>query len=209
MITSEIVNAVQRQFGDESGAQITQSDIIRWINSGQRDINRKIHVLQDHRETSITAELNSYDLPSNYLSMVRVTFDNRKLDLIRLEDLDLRTTEIDSSPSGTPISYYLWDRKLYLYPPPNASGSSNLDIWYARLPVDVETLADTPDLPEEMHEDLIRYCMIQARELDSDLEGKQQAQSDYSESLEQAKHETTESPLDSYPAVRCLPGDMG
>lgn len=35
---SNVISHVTRQFGDESGAQISSEDIIRWLNDGQREI---------------------------------------------------------------------------------------------------------------------------------------------------------------------------
>lgn len=207
MNTGDIVTRVQRQFGDESGAQITRADIVRWANDGQIDIVRQTEVLQEHRETNVLTEEGSYALPENFMLMSRVTFDNNVLVERKLRDLDLGNRAIDTVSSGTPTAYYQWGRNIYLYPKPSVGGSGNLDIWYVKLPDTLIDDLDTPEIPTHMHEDLVRYCIARARELDSDYEAAQIAGAEYEGRIAQIRHELTTQPVDSYPAVRALPGD--
>lgn len=135
MNLSQIINAVQRQFGDESGAQITRSDIIRWANHGQVDIVRKTEALQIHAETDTLKDDGSYDLPTGYVRVRRVTFDGRKLERVELEELDDLVPDRDSNgESSTPVYYYMWGSRLFIYPAPARAGAGNLDVYYVKMP---------------------------------------------------------------------------
>lgn len=207
MDLGEIITRVQRSFGDESGAQITTADIIRWANDAQIDIVRKTEITNQHRETHAVSDDNTYLLPENFMYMARVTYDNRVLPQRRLQDLDLQSNAIDQTSSGTPSSYYVWDNVLHLYPTPSLSGSGNLDIWYVSHPATLVSTSDVPEIPVHMHEEIVRYCLARAKELDDDLEAAQIIMGDYETRIGQAVYELSAQPVDSYPAVRALPGD--
>lgn len=207
MNVSEIKRAVKRQFGDESGAQITDEDIVRWINDAQVDIVRKTELVNEHRESGAVSGDGTYELPSNFMAMARVTFDNRLLPQRLLRDLDLDSNGVDTVATGTPQSYYVWSNTLFLYPAPSASGSGNLDIWYVSRPTTMANDTDIPDLPVHMHEDIVRYCLVRAKELDDDYDGAKRMSEDYDSRIAQVIYESTSQPVDSYPAVRALPGD--
>lgn len=207
MNLTEIITRVQRSFGDESGAQITTADIIRWANDAQVDIVRKTGLTNQHRETDVVLDDGSYALPDNFMQMIRVTLNGKVLPNRSLHDLDLTSSEIDTAASGTPHAYYIWDNVIYLYPKPSAASVGGLDIWYVSRPATLEDVSDIPEVPIHMHEDIVRYCLARAKELDDDLEGAQVIMGDYETRLGQAVYESTSQPNDSYPAVRALPGD--
>lgn len=209
MNLGEIKTSVKRQFGDESGAQITESDITRWANDALRDIVRKVEITNQHRETAVVAGDSGYELPNNFMYMARVTYDNKLLPERKLRDLDLESKSIDTTSSGTPESYYIWNRTIYLYPAPAVGGSANLDIWYISSPAVLVGNEDIPEIPEYMHEDIVRYCLARAKELDEDYQGASLINSDYEARVMQARYEQSAQPTDTYPSVRALPGDDG
>lgn len=209
MNLAEIKTSVKRQFGDESGAQITEADITRWANDAIRDIVRKVEITNQHRETAAVAEDGSYELPDNFMYIARVTFDNRLINERKLQDLDLDSRAVDTAGSGTPESYYIWNNTLYLYPAPSRGGSGNLDIWYVSQPAALTSDTDVPEIPTYMHEDIVRYCLARAKELDEDWAASQIFDADYEARVMQARYEKSAQPTDSYPSVRTLPGDDG
>jgi len=209
MNLGEIKTSVKRQFGDESGAQITESDITRWANDALRDIVRKVEITNQHRETAVIAGDAGYELPDNFMYLARVTYDNRLLPERKLRDLDLESNAIDQTGSGTPESYYIWNRTIYLYPTPAVGGSANLDIWYVSSPAVLTVDEDVPEIPAFMHEDIVRYCLARAKELDEDWQAAALFDTDYESRMMQARYEQSAQPTDTYPSIRTLPGDDG
>lgn len=207
MNLGDIKTAVKRQFGDESGVQITESDITRWANDALVDIIRKVEITNQHRETAAISGDAGYELPSNFMYIARVTYDNRLLRERKLRDLDLQSNSVDSVGSGTPEYYYIWSNTLYLHPAPSSTGSGNLDIWYVSRPESLVSNADEPEIPDHMHEDIVRYCLARAKELDEDYEAAVLFEADYEARMMQARYESSSQPTDSYPSIRVLPGD--
>lgn len=210
MNLGEIIVRVQRQFGDESEAQITRADIIRWANDAQLDIIRKTEALQSHVETNSVKDDGSYTLPEDYIRLRRVTYDDKILSRTTLEEIDqINPTRDSGYPVGTPTHFYTWADRLWLYPPPGKNGQGNLDIYYLRRPKTLENDSDTPELPVHLHEDIVRYCFARAKELDEEDEKAQEVMADYEMRLLQSRNDIQGDQLDSYPSIRVLPGDDG
>lgn len=206
----EITTSVQRQFGDESGVQITTTDILRWINQAMIDIARKTDCVQDHKEASITSGDKSYGLPGDFINVRNVTYNGSPLRPTTMEIANIMWPQRDTiggSSSGDPEWYYIWGNVLYLYPTPASSGSGNLDIYYSRLPTVVANPTDTPEIPVGFHEDIERYCLAKAKELDDQLDEAAAIRKDYTDRVMVSKFEEENPHADSYPAVRLVPGD--
>lgn len=209
MNLGQIILAVQRMFGDTSGIQINEDDIMRWANQAQIDIARKVECIQEHITTSSIGADASYPLPENFLSAKRVTFNDAVLNPTTLEKADITwpSREVEPIPQGTPTSYFVWRNSLYLYPAPSQDQSDVLEVFYVRIPAPMFSDDDTPEIPETLHEDIIRYCLMQAKELDEDSGEATKLRVEYLDRMAESRDEAWNKYADSYPAVRLLPGD--
>jgi hypothetical protein len=204
----QIILSVQRQFGDTSGAQITVTDITRWANDAQIDIVRRTECLQIHAETNAIAADGSYYLPDDYVRLRRVTFDGVKLERVELEELDgIAGSREAGETTGSPGYFYVWGTRLWLYPAPASSGSGNLDIFYVKRPDTLENNSDIPEIPTHMHEDIVRFCLGRAKELDEEDGKAQEIMADYEARISLSRDETQNPEIDSYPSVRDIDGD--
>lgn len=212
MNLSDIIFRVQRQFGDESEIEITKADITRWANDAQVDIVRKTEVLQkDGTPIDSVVKQESYTLPNDYMSMKRVTYDGVRLHSSSLEEIDnINKNRDDEIPTGTPKWYFIWSNKLHLYPVPDKSVSAIIAFKYIHRPAAlVEGSQETLDIPIEMHEDVVRYCLARSKELDEEDGQAQAAMDDYNLRTSLASYEQQIDERDSYPSVRTLPSDYG
>lgn len=208
MDLGEIKDEVKSQSGDESGALITDADITRWVNFGQIDLVRKTDVLQEHAETDAVASDGSYTVPDDYVKLRRVTYDGQKLARTNLEELDnLHPNRDKTNPTGTPTHYYVWGRKLWVYPAPANLGVGLLDIYYVPRPAELINDSDIPEVPVTMHEDLVRYCLARAKEKDEETQDAQNIMADYENRVMLSRDESQNEEIDSYPAVRLVSGD--
>lgn len=210
MNVSELVLAVQRLFGDTAEAQVTQPDIIRWLNQGQITIARRTEVLQRHSEVNVTVGDKCYPLPADYLFVRRATFNNELMEPVAFEEIDTVVPNRDAEQSkGTPFYYYLWDDHIWLYPTPDSSGTGNLDIWYIRRPALLSGNEDEPEIPAYMHEDLVQYAVMKAKELDEDWEASSLLRQDIEQRMANSMQDAVSNQKDTYPAIRALPDDQG
>lgn len=207
MNVGDIATRVYRQFGDESGAQIDEDDVIRWVNDAQMDIVRRTEILQKESPViPVVADDDEYDPPADFMFARRITLDGYLLRRTSIEEMDAYEGNREADGiTGSPDRYYLRGLKIVLYPIPEAAG--DLVVLYVRQPVTVTGVGDIPEIPLYMHEDIVRYCLQRAKELNEDFEQAGIIGADYEQRTNKAREESQSSHGDSYPAVRLLPGD--
>lgn len=207
MNRGQIKSMVKRLFGDTTGTQITDSDIESWIALAELDIARRTKCLKKHAETDAVADDGAYALPPDCLVVERVTLDGLKLAKTQLEELD--DIHVSDTPgSGVPSYYYIWGDTLHLYPWPASAGTGNLDIFYVYKPAEMAADVDVPTVPSQYHEDIVKYCLALAKDLDEEDSQAGILRAQYEQRLVQAKDEE-QGDHQTFPAVRCLPGDYG
>ncbi|SRR6266498_611731 len=176
MNVGEIQTYIKRQFGDESGVQVTDTDILRWINSAQKQI-----VLQNEsllEETAVTNSVISqqgYSLPVDLLKLRGIQYRNATTSAyFRLKGYSLAefNEKIDgwdgAVDTGSPFCYTIYDNQILVFPIPNTVIVSAFKIYYNRKPVVVSSALDIPELPELYHDTIIKFCLQQAYEVDED-----------------------------------------
>jgi hypothetical protein len=208
MNLGQIVASVQRQFGDESGAQITRSDIVRWSNDALVDITRKTEVLQVHAETDTLKEDGSYDLPHDHIRIRRVSYRGYRLKRTELEALDEAQPLQKGQAAGSPHAFYVWGRKIWLFPKPSRDGEGKLEIYYVKMPDELVADQDVPEIPPHMHEDIVRYCLARAKELDESDEKAQEIMADYAARIALSRDEAQNPEIESYPTVRDIDSEF-
>jgi hypothetical protein len=139
MIVSELAIRVKRQFGDESSVQVTDDDIIRWVNAGVSEIARKNQLLETKANSSIIAGTADYSYPTDLLTLIAVRANT--VSLLKLSPSAIDDYVYDTSTPGCPTAYSTFGRIITLYPTPNAAGT--LTISYTAKPA---VVAETSDL---------------------------------------------------------------
>ena len=122
LTVAEISTRVKRQFGDDYGAQITDDDILRWINDAMRDIALRNNLLQIKAATAVVDGQQDYTLPSNLLTLAAIRFGTTKLQALNPQEADEFVAE--NTGEGTPQFYSVWGSTISLYPIPDAAGKT-------------------------------------------------------------------------------------
>lgn len=208
MLVSEIATRVKRQFGDEAGAQITDADIIRWVNDAQTEIAVANDLLQVSATSATTAGTQKYTVPSNLLILRAVKWKGRKIQGISMEDAD-NLMIADATPTGDPVSFWQFARQIYLYPIPSVNGTTDLSLFYTRQPVQVTATSDTPELPVQYHPRIVEYCIAQAAELDDNLAQYQMKMMQFKSGVTELKDTNEWENQDYYPSISVSPRDYG
>jgi hypothetical protein len=207
MLVSEIATRVKRQFGDEAGAQIEDADILRWVNDAMIDIARTNNLLQISATTATTAGTSEYVLPTDILSLRAIKYKNVKLNGLSMEDFDQMLIDTTTA-SGVPQAYYIYARKVTMYPAPSASGTTDLKIYYNRIPTQVTLVSDTPEVPVQYHTRIVEYCIAQAAELDDNLAQYQLKMGQFVSGVDRLKDDNTAEEDDYYPSISVAVRDM-
>lgn len=217
MIVSDIMTRIRRKFGDESAVQVTDADIIRWINDGQRRIVLKNDtLLEKTATTSSVAGQQEYTLPVDLLILKFIQYKESAatsyLKLRGLTPVEFNEYIDGWSDSGTvrgvPQVYTIFSGKIIAYPTPTASVTDGFKIYYNRTPTDVALNSDTPDLPLLYHDTLVNYCMQQAYELDEDQDSAGGESAKVAEDIDLLRGREGWTTQETYPIISVCIEDM-
>lgn len=207
MNTGDVIRRVQRIFGDNTEAQIYITDILDWINDAQLEIVRQTKCLTVKKDFDATGTAGPFALPADFLFEERVTFDGLVQVRTNLQDLDSYVTISAGVSYDVPSYYYLWQDALWLYPVPVRQGTGMLSLWYVQAPATISTQGAPLGLQLPYHEDIVRYCLMRAHELNENYTAADRTSNDLFTRLgvsrDQSQNQAT-----SYPAVRDYEGDF-
>jgi len=206
LTVQEIFTRVHRTFGDEAQAQLTQADIIRWINDAQREIAVNNNALQVKTTANSVAQQQSYSLPAGILRLHSVRYNGIAMESRTLEQMDELLGTMDQTvaqgyPTGTPQYYYVWAGQINLYPAPDTAIANGLTIYYTREPAVVANLSDTPELPDQYHNRIVEYCLARAYELDENLFAASMAEQKFSAGVAALKQDESYEAQEFYPFI--------
>lgn len=217
MIVSDVMDRVKRSFGDESGVQITDADIIRWINDAQREmVKHNETLLEKAALTSTVADQQEYTMPADLLIFRQVSYKPTgyrsfmKLKGYSFVEFNELVDGYDGTeyPTGTPNVFTIHADKLILFPIPEESISNSLKIYYNRKPTDVVNSASTLDLPDSYFEPIVKYCLTQAYEMDEDWEAAGNKNSELMSDINLLKGRGDWKQQDVYPTITVRYEDM-
>lgn len=201
MNISDIISRVKRQFGDESGVQIQDADIIRWINDAQRDIAMKHSLLQTKATSNVVASQADYTLPTDLLNLFSVRYNGARLTEFSIQEVDLDGLAANPTSTGTPDSFTYFGDLLTLYPTPATALTGGLTIFYTKQPTVVATTADSLTLPERYHNSIVQFCLQMAYELDENWQAAQVKNKEFNSDMGELRGKLEAMPEEFYPHV--------
>lgn len=217
MIVSDIIIRVRRTFGDEAAVQVTDADIIRWINDGQIEVVKHNEgALQKSDLVDIVVNLSTYTMPTDLLILrsLRYKFSSMqsfaRLRYKSLQEFDELIDGWDGSLYGTgsPQYFTVDEGRVVLFPTPDQSAIDGLKVLYNQKPVDVVNTGDAISLPLIYHNTIVKYCMWQASLLDEDHEPAMMYKSDFTDDTNLLiTRETTEATA-TYKTITVMEEDM-
>ncbi len=208
MLLSDVQLRVTRSFGDTSGVQIDNTDIARWATDAQLEIVRKTKCNEVTVTAAVVAGVALVVIP-NVLDVNRVELGGALLMFLSRNELDQRfpNRHVTGYTSDTPLWFTINETGVELFPTPVAGGT--LTVTHNRRPVDVVNPGDAFEIPPQYHEDIVIRCLHRAYELDGQWQAADRKAQEFTARVAVSAAEHRDKNDDSYPAVRCLPGDYG
>lgn len=211
-----ILLRVRRTFGDESSVQITDEDIFRWISDAQREIVMHNESVLEKTTTIDTLKgVQVYDFPSDLYVIRSVRIKARVSDAyihitgISPQEFDQYINEtMRDVILGLPSVYTTYERKIFLFPIPDADTTAGLQVLYNAKPIDVTSSVDELSLPEEYHNAIVKFCLARANELDDEPELSNNHQAQFINDVRTLSLKDKYAPKESYPRITILPEDM-
>jgi hypothetical protein len=207
----EVSTSVKRQFGDESGVQVTDADILRWINDAQYEIVTKNPEVNPGMVTvNVTAGQTVYPLLTNVPDMLiihSIHFRGQYLNNMPFMEAQQQIIRSDdTSTDSTPQIWYEYAGTLNLWPIPSVSYNAGLTIFYSKAPTVITTMGQTLSVPDSYFKALVDYCLTQAHEMDDNFNSAGVKAQQFETAL-QVQANRTHSQDAMYPTIQMLPED--
>lgn len=208
---SDVILEVKRVFGDESGVQITDSDIVRWINAAQLEVAmRNPEILPAVALVNAVANQADYPLLTNIptvLTIQSIHFRNKPVKNLPFQEAEEFLMNGDNSvvppvPTGDPMFWYERAGVVTFYPAPAASESQIIKIYFNKRP-DVVSTNTLLSLSDHYYNGIVAFVLEQAYLLDENpqLAGVVAAKFD---SAVTRMSERTQTQSDYYPFITDL-----
>jgi hypothetical protein len=199
-----VIDYVVRIFGDESGVQLSTTDIIRWINEAQQEINRQNAVLQQVATTTLNADQADYDLsgisPPIY-EINSLLINGRRIGNISVSQAEesISLADPESEETGAPQFWYEWAHQISFWPVPSTAGT--IKIRYTAIPDNIAAGNDVLSLADEYFMDIINYVLKMAYEMDENPEMMQMKAGEFSQSLAERGEQNRNAQHMTYPTM--------
>lgn len=166
---ANVANSVKRLFGDESGVQLVDNDIITWTNEAQQAIADSTKVLKAKATTSMVAGTNTYSLSSitpKILQIESLLVNGRRIGNMSVAQAEETISQSDplAEEEGFPAFWYEWAGEITFWPKPNLN--AEILIRYTANPDVVSALTDLLSLPDEFFSDVVNFVLKRAYEMD-------------------------------------------
>jgi hypothetical protein len=182
-----VYDAVKRIFGDESGVQLTNADIVRWINEAQVDVSKQNQILQTTATIAVVANTATYSLTSvspAIDSVASLLLDGRRVGNIPISQAEesISLADPEGTETGAPQFWYAWGGDITFWPKPNKNYT--MLIRYIAQPANVTTTTtDVLSLPDETFTDIVNFVLMKAYEMDENPQMMAVKQAEYSASV--------------------------
>jgi hypothetical protein len=180
---TKIAKRVKRQFGDESGVQVTDDDIAMWSNDAMREAviqNNKLNI--KHSFAPAIRGQNIVRLPQlESLSAVLSVSHRHPEGKIYIplvyqtpSDLDKDArgwySGVDENPFTSVPRFYSFDStgSISVYPAPSVEDGIGYGVTYNSFFPEVETLLTNYPVAQRYFQYILEYCLMKAYEMDED-----------------------------------------
>jgi hypothetical protein len=189
---ADVAAAVKRVFGDESGVQLVDNDIITWVNQAQVHIASSTRVLKTKATTVIVNGQSTYTLSGlnpNILQMESILIDGRRIGNMSTAQAEESISRIDplAEETGFPRFWYEWAGEITFWPKPDFDGQ--MVIRYTALPATVVNISDVMSVPDEFFNDVTNFVLQKAYEMDENVQMMMLAKKDFDESMSELTDE--------------------
>lgn len=169
---NDVLTMVRDRLNEPTARFWTDAQLLAWISEGQRDIARRIEVIQSSTATNIVANQNDYTITANIVRVHRVEYTDPQGVIYALEYRDFNNMDaigygwVDVSATGRPCYYTLWgvspSVSLTLFPKPDEAVTNGLRVYYYKYPDLSSSTTQSIELPGGWEDLIVEYCEYSA-----------------------------------------------
>lgn len=133
---------------DSSNSHFTDSQLNNYLNDAVLFLATEMEWPVQIDTATAVQDQYLYSLPTDFIALVDVYFDNTKIQPLSREDLGGVSPSWQQDPSSTPkVAYKAGPSTLGLYPAPDSTQAGKIiQIQYVHLPATLSQDTDVPDL---------------------------------------------------------------
>ena len=206
---NDVLKHVKRQFGDEAAIQISDEDIIRWVNIGQIEIFRRIEPIKSSIQTDIVANQGVYTFPTNILKVQSILVNGIPVPQLSTQEAEEYVLQSDPARTvtGQPTIWYEWGGTFTFYPTPDTDVVNGITLQYVKKPDAVVDETNVLSIPDVYYSRLIEFVLQQAYELDENFTASEMKGAQFTQNLE-AYGDRDSVSSNTYPTITILEEDL-
>lgn len=206
----DVLIDVKRTFGDEASIQVSDNDILRWINQAQREILVQNRILRATGTTDVVAGQSEYLLNGlEIIAIQSIHYKGRRLEPKSFQEAEeyIISGDPGTTQTGDPALWYEWGGIINLYPVPAESIVAGLKVYYIKEPPQVNDPGDLLSVPNSYYENVLQFVLAKAYELDEDNENANFKLGQFNQRLSDLAEQENQPSQYSYPRITVLPED--
>lgn len=200
----ELQRAAQRGFGDESGVQLEDQDIIDFANQGLTEIVTENAILKARATVASVIGTSVYTFPAQKIARVEyLHYGGRLLPNLQFQEAQDKLLEFDPQleATGTPQYWYSYGDTFWLWPKPDAAES--MELYYVRYPDVITGDAAQPlGVPDKWFNPLVDFVLKKAYEMDQDWQAAGIKDTQFKAALVSQSEEESQSQFGAFPVIR-------
>jgi hypothetical protein len=201
---ADVGAAVKRVFGDESGVQLVDNDIVTWVNQAQVHIASSTRVLKTKAVTSLVNGQNTYTLSGltpAVLQIESILINGRRITSMTTPQAEESISQNDPTAQevGFPYFWYEWAGEITFWPKPNLDAT--MTIRYTALPAVATDNSSVLSVPDEFFNDVTNFVLQKAYEMDENVQMMMLAKQDFDESMSELTDEERQSQNMTYETI--------
>lgn len=188
MLASDIISRARIVLNDADGVRWLDSELLSWINDGQRVIAL---VRPDASVANITITLTSgtkQAIPADGMRLLDVVRNiaadgsgGRTVRHVDRDVLDTQNISWHSETQSATVKNYVYDNRdpknFYVYPP--ATSTAKLEIVYSKYPTDCTVVSSSLAVPDIYQDPLLNYVLHRAYSKDAEFSANFQLSATY------------------------------
>ena len=181
MQVSQIITDVRRELLETTGSFWSDTELLRLYNRGQMDYVGQTRILEDKSALSLEVGRIDYPLPSNWISEKKILhketnsdgqIDYKILTATNLEKMSQEVSDfldISETRRGRPDRHWLWNKTLYIWPPPKTVEDADLTMFYLAKPVVVTNTTQSIEIDDTLADAMTAYILWKAWKKEQEL----------------------------------------
>lgn len=186
MTPTELVQFARQKYNAEGDSFFSDSEMYNLIYTAHLEFARTTLCIERVYTTDSVVGQQEYSYPTNTIMIKRVTYDGVKLEPVTFRQDDWITGfNSDTTASGTPKFYSMWNSTLYLRAIPDTADLEIKIFSYNQPQPILQT--STLEIPELFHMDTINYMLAEMYAKDKDFNASTYYRNIWANSLQEGK----------------------